>query len=150
MSDLAPAELRAALEQTFRWLQRNLSEFSLSNACNAEEKLHLLKPLGELALAMDIVERVQPGRFAARDISHWCWDELGQGEVLVETLTIRPDLIVGATLYACFHRAGLRSPRLDRLIEFLCRSPSALNVELPKWRRLDVEHGFEGLGLSSF
>jgi hypothetical protein len=150
MAHVDVEELVAALDRGFKWVRSNLLQFSLSNAKSEEEKLQLLKPLGELALAADLIEQLIPGRFLTKEISEWCWNELEQGETLVGILSVRPDLIVIATLYANFKRAGLHNSRLDLLIAFLSKSPSVQNIELPTWRRLDVEHGLASLGLSLF
>jgi hypothetical protein len=132
-----------------QWVSRNRSYFAFERGGSALDNLKLLKPLGELAITADTLIRLDCDTTACRDHLGWCWEQLKHGEVLVDALLIRPDLIVLSTIYSSFHSHGFRSSKLDRLLAYLKASPSALAVELPTWRRLDVCHGFERIGIGT-
>lgn len=150
MHHVRTREADLALGRAARWLDRNLDQFRLVHAATLEQRIQLMKPLGELALAASVLSSCGHRQDWCRDKLQFVWDELDQGDAVLHLLAARPDLIVASTLYACFVQFGFRNARLDHLIEHLASSPACLGIEFPTWRRLDVAHGFEMLGLASF
>jgi hypothetical protein len=143
-------QAETSIARAASWIEQHADQFSLRHSADFEEALQLLKPIGELTLTLDILARCQVPFANLAKRRQWCWDELKQGEFLVEVLTIRPDLIVASAVYASFKHAGLVNARLERVLNHLIESPSALSLEMPTWRWLDLCHGFEALGLRPF
>src|SRR5262249_38141193 len=80
----------------------------------------------------------------------WCWDQLRQGDLLIEIVLARPDLVLVATLYANFQRHGFSNARLETALRYLIRTACVRSLEFPTWRRLDLLHPTASLGLQRF
>jgi len=138
------------LKRAAVWLDENHAEFHLSHARTIDEQIQLIKPIGELALTSSVLAQLGYDRSWCTSKINDCWQELECGELLLRILAARPDLIVAATLYSSFYEFGMRHDRLERLLIHLSQSPACNAIEFPTWRRLDVAHGFQKLGLHPF
>jgi hypothetical protein len=145
-SDQARDSMRKATE----FVVASASQFSLMHATNANGRMMLLKPFGELVLIAAILKRWGLAGELGGHLIERCWEETRHGELLVEILLTRYDLAVLTTLYGSFRELGFRSERLDKVVEHVLNSRSSKSVELPQWRKLDVAHAFEKLGLMTF
>jgi hypothetical protein len=121
-----------------RWLDANLENFSLRFALDDVHRIQLLKPLGELVLLLELIGRRPEFRSKARDMTVWAWEEFERGELLLEVLAARPDLIMVATILASFHSGGLRNRKLARFIRYLSTTHYTAAIQLPNWRILDL------------
>ena len=139
-----------ALVETVTWIKCNLEQFKLSDAASIEQRLGGLKPLGELVLTMDILRhRTEHREFCYESVA-FAWEQVQQGDLLLETLTVRPDLIVLSALYSNFISFGHRNKKLTSLFALLASSPACRGLEFPNWRRLDVLRAFDSLALEKF
>lgn len=150
MPMLSAEDLRSALDQACLWITRSLRNFSLDNASGEIDQLLLFKPLGELVLTATLLNQIDAKDDCAEGWLAWAWDDFGCGRRLVDVLVARPDLIVLASLYANFHENDFRSDELMLAIEYIAQSDTCNAIELPNWRRLDVDLALEKLGFREF
>lgn len=132
------------------WLDVNRIQFKLSHARSHVSRLRLIKPLGELALTASILGRFAKSQEWSHGVLDYCWREFGEGDVLINLLAARPDLVIISTLYANFASAGFSNHRLESLLRYLSSSANTHSIEFPTWRRLDLYHGCAQLGLMNF
>lgn len=131
------------------WIFQDLSRFRLDKGTNPARVVELLKPLGELTLAASLLSKLphlseDPTWNAALNFS---WDQLRAGDLLVDILKERPDLLVMLSLYATFHREGYKNKKLDEQIAQLVSTPGYYQTDMLAWRRLDLLVGLEQLNL---
>jgi hypothetical protein len=143
-------DLRMLMRRVADWVDVNWDQFLLYHARSVDQRIFLIKPLGELALTAALLLRAGHLERWSKDKLDRIWNELGGGDTLLQVLAARPDLIVASTLYASFRKAGYRNSRLDLLVEHLAGTASCGAIEFPAWRRLDVAHGLDALGISPF
>lgn len=131
-----------AIDAALGWIEANLIQFALPTGPTTETTLKAIKPLGELVLVIDkIAER--HSKFEA--LLKWSWKEFRGGELMLDILIARHDLIVLTTIYASFVNRGFSNPRLDQWIAYLRATAAHEGIEFPRWRRLDVDHALAKL-----
>jgi hypothetical protein len=121
-----------------KWLEVNRRNFSLTLAHDDAHRIQLVKPLGELVLAIELLYRRAPWRVRAHRMLCWAWEDLNRGDFLLEVLAARPDLMMVATILASFRAVGLHNRKLTRLILYLLSTRYARALQLPNWRMLDL------------
>lgn len=130
-----------------QWVFSSRDQFSLRNAADKPHELELLKPLGEFVLCLGILARRCPNEPAYVDAAQWAWDEFGEGELFIEILLARPDLLILSSVYANFHCLGLRHASLHKLLGRLSETALFRSIQFPNWRRLDLEYSMAKLNL---
>jgi len=146
-SDIASA--RWLLTRTVSWIRSNRDQFSLALAVDAAHRIELIKPLGELALAAELLTRHAAYRHVGANLLAWCWAELDEGQGLLDLLSARPDLLVVATILGGFRRRGFRSRPLEGFIRYVAGTRYRAALQLPNWRALDLQHALTRLGVAS-
>jgi hypothetical protein len=116
--------------------------------------LSLLKPLGELATTADVISQV-PHSYSdlqkfSRKMIEYCWGELREGDILVDVLSKRPDLIALATMYPLFSRRGMKNRALEDAFDWLLSLRSVRALELSPYRKLEMSITLRDLGRHSF
>ncbi|QKK01291.1 MAG: hypothetical protein HND55_00710 [Pseudomonadota bacterium] len=111
--------------------------------------LGALKPLGELVLTFEIFHSYGYRKGECERFISRAWDAVSDGEVLLNALAARPDLIVLSSLYANFKEFGCTNDRLEKLVLHLISTDSCKGLEFPYWRKLDLLHAAESLGINS-
>ena len=133
------------------WIFKDLSRFRLDRGTNNARIVELLKPLGELTLAASLLSRLphlstdQTWKMAL-DFS---WNQLREGNLLVDVLKERPDLLVMLSLYATLYREGYKNKILNDQISQLVNTPGYYQTDMLAWRRLDLLVGIEELEIKS-
>lgn len=131
------------------WVVHHRTQFSLANGDAAV----LVKPLGELAIASDLlVSRFPPAsqlHVRGTELLSFCWAELDEGNLLDQLVSARPDLIVAATLYTTFHRHGMRNQKLEQSLVRIVRIRGIAGLELPAWRELELAIAFRTLEIDA-
>lgn len=135
--------------ELLNWVTANRDHFSLAHAVDPAHALVLLKPLGELALTCDILNRDgdEGKKRQAHGLMHWAWLQLDSGRIIHDLLLSRPDLIILSSIYASFHKNGFRRAETLHLLKYLTKTAFASAVQFPNWRRLNFEHALETLGI---
>jgi len=135
------------------FLNANKKEFKLPLGPLSDETLQRLKPLGELALVSSLLlhrkDVAEPQRKYCRNFLTFAWSELRRGEVFVEVLEARPDLVILGSIYPCFEEHGYRNDRAKQLFELLVASRSISSIEFPAWRGLDLAYACDRMGIRS-
>ena len=144
------ASTRETLDKSLNWIESSLSEFALTNAESSQERLKLLKPLGELVLTACLLNRFGIARDFVLHVSSWAWTELLLGEEIIDIFLVRSDLMALSSLYSNFEQMGYESPILRHILEEYSKSPGSMCVELPTWRKLNVRHSLDNLKLLDF
>lgn len=141
-----------ALDKTalllINWIDSNKQQFSHLNGFTSEDKLMLLKPIGELALCCDLMIRSNLQQEWAKNYLTWAWNELEKGDFLKKTVLARPSLIMICSLYSTFHRNGFHNAGLLDLLRYHVKSSFTEAMQYPYWRRLDLMLAFYEIGLS--
>lgn len=132
-----------------KWIDSNKNHFSHLNGITEEDKLKLLKPIGELVLCCDLMIRNNLQRDWALMYMKWAWDELEKGDFLKKTILARPSLIMVCSLYSTFHKNGFSNKNLLKLLKYSVNSKYTVAMQYPYWRRLDLDLAFYEIGLSS-
>ncbi len=132
------------------WIFRDLSRFRLDKGSDPARLVELLKPLGELTLAASLLGKVpclstDP---VWKEVLDFSWEQLQAGNLLVDVLVERPDLLVLLSLYATLAREGYHNKKLNNQIAHLIATPGYYDTDMLAWRRLDLLVGLEDLGLS--
>jgi len=138
------------LSASVGWISRNLHHFEMRGVASAEEELSMLKPLGELALTSSILLRTGLHTQLAREWAAWAWEGLDSGDKIIQVLACRPDLIALSSLCATFSELGYGRPEIHSFLSYLARTANWSALELPPWRRLDVDLALEVLQISPF
>lgn len=150
MSHDTSQSLEHTLDRVFAWIGGQLHNFATIESDRFEHTLGSLKPLGELVLALEILNSHGYREAECLDLLKESWIQVGEGELLLIALASRPDLIVLSGLYANFRRFGLVHERLESLISHLLNTVGCQNLEFPYWRRLDLIHATKSLGIGEF
>ncbi len=145
-------DIKDNLEASFNWVINNKNQFSVdSNDYDSKEKsIGALKPLGEYVLTMEVLISCNYRNDECLANVEWAWNQVKKGDLLIEILAVRPDLIVLSSLYANFEKLGFINSRLKRLITYLLETQGCKNIEYPYWRRLDLVHTEDFFGLNQF
>lgn len=145
MNSVSP-DKAAAAERAIGWVESRRSEFALPAGETGEGTLRALKPIGELVLiAEKLVRGDSPHSARGRAWLAWAWEALDGGDLLLDILAARPDLIILSTVYASFDQCGFVNRRLRETIESVHEMDAIRAIEFPYWRRLDVRHAMAGL-----
>ncbi|MBS0467712.1 MAG: hypothetical protein JSS31_01755 [Proteobacteria bacterium] len=129
------------------WIINRREQFSLAHATDAIHALQLLKPLGELVLACDVLIRGISKQRDAYVLMEWAWLQLDRGQLIHNLLLSRPDLIILTSIYSSFYRHGFQHRETLKLLKYLARTDFSEAVQFPNWRRLDFEHALGTLGI---
>ena len=144
---LSPKE-KSSLDGIFNWIGENFHQFQLPNNSDIEVALGALKPLGELVLTMEIFHsRGYRKQDCENYISH-AWNAVSNGDALLNALAARPDLIVLSSLYSNFKKFRHSNIRLEKLLVHLLNTDACNSLEFPYWRKLDLLHAAEHLGIN--
>lgn len=138
------------LTKNISWIKTNIEQFSLENSDSAQEKLMLLKPLGELVLTLCLLKRIGIEARLVEEASAWAWKQLQEGNEIADLFMARPDLMVLSSLYASFEELGFENQKVLKIITNYSKSIGCMSVELPAWRKLDIRHSLENLGVMAF
>ena len=138
---------RSSLDGVFNWIEENFHQFQLPKSNNIEVTLGALKPLGELVLTMEIFHSYGYRKNESEIFISHAWDAVSKGDVLLNALAARPDLIVLSSLYANFKKFGCVNNKLEKLVLHLINTDSCQGLEFPYWRKLDLFHAAESLGV---
>lgn len=132
------------------WIFRDLSRFRLDRGAAPERLVELLKPLGELTLTASLLRKLPHLSTDPvwNDVLDFSWEQLRAGNLLVEVLKERPDLLVMLSLYATLFCEGYRNEKLHDQIAQLVGTPGYYQTDMLAWRRLDLLVGIEDLGLT--
>lgn len=133
------------------WIFHDLSRFRLDRGSNDARVVELLKPLGELTLAASLLSRL-PHLSTDRTwntVLDFSWEQIREGNLLVDVLKERPDLLVMLSLYATFHREGYKNTRLEDQILQLVKNPGYYQTDMLAWRRLDLLVGLRDLNMKN-
>ncbi|MGJ0223570.1 DUF6895 family protein, partial [Streptococcus pyogenes] len=122
-------KLSADLDKLLGWVLANIDEFKLRPTSDLDRMLGGLKPLGELVLCADLLRPTYP--LESEAIVALAWKEVASGDLLLETLTARPDLVVLAALYSNFKAFGYGNARLDSLFQLLSGPVAISSLEFP-------------------
>lgn len=133
------------------WIFQDLSRFRLDKSANNTRIVELLKPLGELTLTASLLSGLphlssDPVWKEALDFS---WNQLQEGNLLVDILKERPDLLVMLSLYATLYREGYENKTLNNQIYQLVSTPGYYQTDMLAWRRLDLLAGLDELSIIS-
>jgi hypothetical protein len=137
-------DLKRAISSALSWIRANKSQFALPVGPTSESTLKAIKPLGELSL---VLEKIDQGELLANpaELLDWCWAQFRGGDLMLEILQARHDLIVLCTIYASFVQKGYFNRRLSSWIDYLRSTRAHQGIEFPRWRRLDVDHALAKL-----
>lgn len=138
---------RILTNKLLTWIVSNRDQFSHLHGKYPEERLKLLKPIGELALCCDIMIRMRVLVNEAKSLIEWAWNELDHGEFLLKALISRPSLLMIFSLYATFYRNGFFNERLHNLVSYYSKSSFTKSMQYPYWRRLDLELALFSIGV---
>lgn len=149
-----PALLHAVGDRALTWLDNHREFFRLT----AEERargtvLERLKPIGELALNMQVLfrEGVAGSRQHTRAsrLLDFAWRELlDGGTVLTELQRDDPVSPVALEVYATFRELGYRDPALEAAVEVSRRTTTWKALEMVPNRRLGVLNAERKVGLA--
>nr|WP_143065049.1 hypothetical protein [Nitrosomonas oligotropha] len=78
---------------------------------------------------------------------NFSWEQLREGNLLVDVLKERPDLLVMLSLYATFYREGYKNKILEEQISQLVGTPGYYQIDMLAWRRLDLLVGLKELNI---
>lgn len=136
--------LDAGLAKTLNWLRSNRREFALDHAEGGVDTILLLKPFSEFVLTLRVLTLLG---YEVSEHIEWAWQELNQGNDLIDILVARPDLADLVALYANFHEFGYRNARLMGLLAHTKSLDSTKSLEMSAWSRISLEYNFERLQL---
>lgn len=130
-----------------KWIFRDLSRFSLDRSTNNARIVELLKPLGELTLAASLLSKLPhlSTDQTWKTILDFSWSQLREGNLLVDVLKERPDLLVMLSLYATLYREGYNNKILNEQLAVLVHTPGYYHTDMLAWRRLDLLFGIKDL-----
>ncbi len=132
------------------WVFEDLSRFRLDKGSDPARLVELLKPLGELTLTASLLRKL-PQLSADpvwSDVLDFSWEQLRGGNLLIDVLKERPDLLVMLSLYAPLFGEGYSNEKLHNQIAQLAATPGFYQTDMLAWRRLDLLVGLEELGLA--
>ena len=143
-------DISLRFDRLFRWLELHRFQFSLSHETRPQDRLLLLKPLGELALVLDVL--IKLGIEPEKCLTHcsWIWSEIREGNELIELISARYDMVLLCGLYANLKGLGFSNNRLDLLLEYVARTATSGALEMHFWQRLARDRDYSRLGLIDF
>ncbi|WP_030683681.1 DUF6895 family protein [Streptomyces cellulosae] len=141
--------------QALAWLHTHRERGALPADTTADlgDPNSVYKPLGETALAASLVLREAASGTAelrmARELVSFCWQQLGEGDMLYERLLRYSMMTDPLETYAPFARCGLRHEPLERLLAHTIALRSVRNAEVMPNRRLAVANAARVVGLDT-
>jgi len=132
------------------WVFHHLHQFQIPTS-NDESVLPFIKPVGELALATEIISTYGnlTGQESIQKLRDFCWRELRGGVLLAELMRSRADLVILAAIYPAFRRSGMICAELEETLLHSLRLRGVRSLEFPPWRALELAITFAELGLES-
>lgn len=107
------AEFEAA---TIGWVRRNLEQFTVERVTEVRAILGSIKPIADLSLVAEALMLAPRHAELGHELIAHCWNELEQGDLLADLMLRDNALLVLASIYPTFHRAGKLNRRIvDRL-----------------------------------
>ena len=143
-------DIELAFQKSLNWLSAHHQNFSFRYEGENRDQLLLLKPFAEYLLTIDVLRSVGVSEPFLADNMTEAWLETKEGEILLELLTARPDMVDIAGIYANFKRWGFSNVRLERWLAKLWDLESTRSLEMPIWRRIAHFYSFSRLGLTKF
>lgn len=149
---MSEADTIHVAERAIEWITSNLDLFQLSHATTDEQRLWLLKPLGELLLTLDVLDRsgLQSWASVSKLVSlgvELAWRETGSGQLFLRLLGEYPDWVILSTLYPTLQRFGLPTDALVQQLTRLLSMRGVRAIEYPAWRELDLVYACVKLGV---
>lgn len=139
-------------KKSIKWIIENKKQFALPQN-NNEKLIIMLKPLGELILASDMMCSMFPKgtKFyqSGMKILNFCWKELKQFETVYETLENRPDLVILGTIYLSFVKHGFRNKKFEVLLRVISGIKGISSLEFPAWRAIELAYAYNTLKIKS-
>lgn len=139
----------ASLAAITTWILNNEDYFWEFSDDLGDNSLYLLKPFAEIVCTSRVM-------IALGYENHWekllncAWVKSKNGNYLADLLIARPDLLVLSCIYADFVSIGYRSERLDSVISAAAITKSVRAMELPGWRRMDLEYSLARISGEEF
>ena len=131
-------------KRSLSWVMENLKHFSLQDPSDDARVAKLLKPIGELTLTADLINRysqhLEDSEFkkASYEMLDHCWQELKGGEILTNFLRRYPYLFIYSTIYPPFKRYGYQCTELEIAIQEILQVRGFVELEFAAWRALDL------------
>jgi hypothetical protein len=107
-----------------------------------------LKPISELALTLDVLDRCGICLPALNNLAEWIWDEIDKGRLLTSLLLARPDFVPCCSLVASMAQLGYRRDALATVLKMVAALDMTSVLPLPPWARLALRYNLGRLGLT--
>lgn len=143
--------LDSCLDRAIRFISIHRKEFAIGPCSVQDLQLSQLKPFAELVLTLNILKKHGYHHREMAGWESWLWrEEARHGELLLDVLLVRTDLIVLACLYADFVELGFENEQVHAFLSHLSKINPVDHLEQPYWRKLDIEYSLSRLGIRKF
>jgi hypothetical protein len=146
--------IRQIGESTWSWVRNHRGDFEMPPNADDGQTVTCLKPLGELALTIDVLDRFGVAAEFGSDrgellnLLAWCWQQVNAQGVLSRLITTYPDLFALCTVYPPFFKFGHRDQVFEAHLQSLARIAAVAAIEFPAWRALDIATSLNALNVA--
>jgi len=129
-----------AINKAIKWILDNRNLLGIADISDWNRKMVLLKPIGEFVLTLDVLKSYDTKEPDIESGLSWAWQQFDEGNLLIDILLARPDLIMILSIYSNFARNGYENKKFETFAEYLLTLNSIKNIEYPLWRKIDLDY----------